>query len=57
MLLKRSNLDLQLTDEAISFIIQDFIKILDIQKTRNITLFFENDADKEQDNELVTLVY
>jgi hypothetical protein len=51
ILLKISSLDLQLTDEAINFIIKDFIQNPGRAKTRNITLFFENGEDKEQDNQ------
>ena len=51
MLLKISSLDLPLTSEAISFIIKDFIQNPGRAKARNVTLFFENGEDKEQDEE------
>ena len=51
MLLKISSLDLPLTSEAISFIIKDFIQNPGRAKARNVTLFYENGEDKEQDDE------
>ncbi len=51
ILLKLSSLDIQLTDQAIDFIIQDFIKNPGRAKSRNITLFFETDREKQKDDE------
>ena len=43
ILLKLSSLDIQLTDDAINFIVQDFIKNLGCAKSRNVALFLETD--------------
>ncbi len=51
ILLKLSSLDIQLTNQAIDFIIQDFIKNPRRAKSRNITLFFETDREKQKDDE------
>ncbi len=47
ILLKLSSLDIELTDEAINFIIQDFIKNPGRAKSRNVTLFFESYEAKQ----------
>jgi len=52
MLLKLSSLDIQLTDEGMDFIIQDFIKNPGRAKSRNITLFLEGDEEKHKDDEI-----
>ncbi|CAF4546828.1 unnamed protein product [Rotaria sp. Silwood2] len=51
ILLKLSNLDIQLTDDGIDFIVQDFIKNPGCAKSRNVTLFFESDELKQKDDE------
>ncbi len=52
ILLKLSSLDIQLTDEGIDFIVQDFIKNPGRAKSRNITLFVEDDREKQKDDKL-----
>ncbi|CAF3712042.1 unnamed protein product [Rotaria socialis] len=51
ILLKLSSLNIQLTDDGIDFIIQDFIKSPGRAKSRNVTLFFESDQLKQKDDE------
>lgn len=51
MLLKVSSLDIQLTDDAIDFIVQDFIKNPGRAKSRNIALFLESDQTNENSDE------
>jgi hypothetical protein len=50
-LLKLSALDIQLTDDAVDFIVQDFVKNPGRAKSRNIALFLENDQLNENDDE------
>jgi hypothetical protein len=47
ILLKLASLDIELTDDAANFIIQDFVKNPGRAKSRNITLFLESDQVKE----------
>jgi hypothetical protein len=49
--LRSSSNHIQLTDEAISFIIQHFIKNSGREKSRNISLIFETDKEKQKDDE------
>jgi len=51
ILLKVSSLDIQLTDDAVNFIVQDFVKNPGRAKSRNITLFFKTDEVIENDAE------
>ena len=48
---RKSSLDIQLTDDGIDFIVQDFIKNPGRAKSRNVTLFFESDQLKQKDDE------
>ncbi len=50
-LLKLSALEIQLTDDAVDFIVQDFVKNPGRAKSRNIALFLENDQLNENDDE------
>jgi len=50
-LVKVSSLDIQLTDEAINYIIQDFVKNPGRAKSRNVKLFLETDQVKQKDDE------
>ncbi len=50
-LLKLSALDIQLTDDAVDFIVQDFVKNPGRAKSRNIAMFLENDQLNENDDE------
>jgi len=50
-LVKVSSLDIQLTDEAINYIIQDFVKNPGRAKSRNVKLFLETDQEKQKDDE------
>jgi hypothetical protein len=50
-LVKVSSLDIQLTDEAINYIIQDFVKNPGRAISRNVKLFLETDQEKQKDEE------
>ncbi|CAF1576477.1 unnamed protein product, partial [Rotaria sordida] len=51
ILLKLSSLDIQLTDDAVNFIVEDFVKNPGRAKSRNVALFLETDQMKNDDDE------
>lgn len=51
ILLKLSSLNIQLTDDGVNFIVQDFVKHPGRAKSRNIALFLEGDQVVENDDD------